>query len=478
MALASLALPPGPKSDADVVAATILLVLTSGAVLAPWPRIPSVFTVLVPLAYTASVLMLILAAGGYTSGVGIVLLVPLVWTALYHRPWESGIVVVGIVAVQAITSLTPVPVASAVIIRRLIFWTAMGVVVSVAVHELRAQVRRTFAAREELHRRTEALEAAAEQLTSILSPHDVLEAATRLAAEMVSPPGTPGRRAQYARVSGEIVKLVAQYDEAGQFVAQTFPLAEHPNLAEAIHTCRAIHRDLDPVTAGPTVREIIKRLGATHSVYVPVICQGEVDGVLSVSIRGVDISADLFEQCKAVGHLTELALSNALAHEKLRELASTDPLTGLPNRRGFDQLVENGPRRNPFAIVVVDLDGLKQINDRKGHSAGDALLVHAANTVRGSLRRGDALARIGGDEFVAFLFDADENDARRAAERMLSRLAGAVLDGDIPSASIGIAAGLANAYASEVYEAADAAMYVAKRKGGGRYEVAVATTAD
>lgn len=270
LALASLALPPGPKSDADVVAATILLVLTSGAVLAPWPRIPSVFTVLVPLAYTASVLMLILAAGGYTSGVGIVLLVPLVWTALYHRPWESGIVVVGIVAVQAITSLTPVPVASAVIIRRLIFWTAMGVVVSVAVHELRAQVRRTFAAREELHRRTEALEAAAEQLTSILSPHDVLEAATRLAAEMVSPPGTPGRRAQYARVSGEIVKLVAQYDEAGQFRGTDLPpcrapqprrghthVSGHPSRSRSCH--RRAHGARDHQEAGRNPQRVRAR---------------------------------------------------------------------------------------------------------------------------------------------------------------------------------------------------------------------------
>ena len=97
---------------------------------------------LVPLAYTGSVLALILAAGT-TSGVGIVILVPLIWTALFGRLWESACVVAAIVAVEVVLSLTPVAAPDAVIARRVILWAALGTVLSVAAHGLRDRIRRT-----------------------------------------------------------------------------------------------------------------------------------------------------------------------------------------------------------------------------------------------------------------------------------------------------------------------------------------------
>jgi predicted signal transduction protein with EAL and GGDEF domain len=216
---------------------------------------------------------------------------------------------------------------------------------------------------------------------------------TQLAADLVSPLGTSGRRAQYMRVSEGVVRLVAQYDETEEFVAPSFPLSDHPHLEEVLQSGEAIQQVLDPRDVGPTVGEPIERLELTHSLYVPVHRGNAIDGVLSVPTRGKRASRELFEHCQAVGHLTELALSNALSHEEIQELATTDALTGLPNRRGFNQIAENLPGRRPFGILAMDVDGLKQMNDTRGHAARDALLVQIAGTFRGALRRGDVLAR-------------------------------------------------------------------------------------
>lgn len=141
LAEASLALPPGPTSAWAAATSVVLLLAVAAAFLLPWPRLPGWMPVLVPLAYTGSVLALVLAAGT-TSGVGIVILVPLIWTALFQRSWESACVVAAIVAVEVIISLTPVTVPDAVTARRVILWAALGTVISVATHGLRDRIRR------------------------------------------------------------------------------------------------------------------------------------------------------------------------------------------------------------------------------------------------------------------------------------------------------------------------------------------------
>jgi diguanylate cyclase (GGDEF)-like protein len=472
LAAASLALPPGPKSPVDGLAAVGLLAVAGVALLLPWARVPASLSLLVPLTCTLSVLMMVMSARGPSSGVGIVVLAPLIWTALYHRRWESAVVVAAIVAIEVVTSLTPVVEPGATIVRRVVFWALLGALLSVATHDLRDRVRRHVAARDEALRQTIALQAAAEELTATLDPEDVISRATRLAAELVSPSGTPGRRAQYGRVDQGMVTLAAQYDETGDLIAEEFPLADHPYLRQVLEAGRALSVRFDAGATGPSVRDIIERLGVTHGVYVPVVLDGQVDGVLWVSVRGVEVTPELFEQCKALGHLLELALANAITLRKANEEAFTDALTNLPNRRGFEAFIANRPGRRPFVILALDVDGLKQVNDSRGHSAGDALLVQVADLVRQTMRRGDVLARLGGDEFAAYLFDADESDGCRVAERMIDSLS----PGDetlTASVSIGVAVGAAGDDADKVYAAADAAMYRAKRAGGMRYQTAL-----
>ena len=139
LAEVSLALPPGVISQPAMIASIVLLLAAAALFALPWRRLPTWATVLIPLAYTGSVLALILAAGA-TSGVGIVILAPLVWTALFHRRWESACVVVAILAVEVVISLVPVSAADSVIARRVLLWAALGTLISVATHGLRDRI--------------------------------------------------------------------------------------------------------------------------------------------------------------------------------------------------------------------------------------------------------------------------------------------------------------------------------------------------
>lgn len=140
MAEASVALPPGPASAWAVLASVVLLLGVVAAFALPWSRLPAPLMVLVPLTYCGSALALILAAGA-TSGVGIVVLIPLIWTALFHRRWESACVVAAIVAVELIVSLAPVAAPGPVIARRVLLWAALGALISVATHGLRDRIQ-------------------------------------------------------------------------------------------------------------------------------------------------------------------------------------------------------------------------------------------------------------------------------------------------------------------------------------------------
>jgi signal transduction histidine kinase len=114
----------------------ICLLLSAVAFLLPWRRLPRWLHVLVPLVYTVSVLTLILAAGS-ASGVGIVILVPLIWTALFQDWWDSSLVLLAIIAVEIAISLTPDAASAAVLARRVVLWAALGAVLAAAAHGLR-----------------------------------------------------------------------------------------------------------------------------------------------------------------------------------------------------------------------------------------------------------------------------------------------------------------------------------------------------
>jgi diguanylate cyclase (GGDEF)-like protein len=157
--------------------------------------------------------------------------------------------------------------------------------------------------------------------------------------------------------------------------------------------------------------------------------------------------------------------------EQLDELAHQDSLIELPNRRGFmrrlDETISRVRRYNEdAAMLFVDLDGLKLINDSFGHKAGDEALIQVASLLLGGVRRSDCVARIGGDEFAILLTNAPESVANDTAARLIDEIAGCDFthDGDtLPlSVAIGVAMISPDDDAESVMARADEEMY--KRK--------------
>ncbi len=165
--------------------------------------------------------------------------------------------------------------------------------------------------------------------------------------------------------------------------------------------------------------------------------------------------------------------------EALEQQAGTDSLTALTNRRKFEtELAHHAQIATRYeargALLMIDLDGFKRVNDSIGHREGDSVLVRVAGILRNVLRRSDLAARFGGDEFAILLPEGDAEGAARAAERIVSAVVVPTVAG-IVRASVGVATfdeddtdptGLA------VLERADEALYAAKRKGGACFTVA------
>jgi diguanylate cyclase (GGDEF)-like protein len=180
----------------------------------------------------------------------------------------------------------------------------------------------------------------------------------------------------------------------------------------------------------------------------------------------------------------------ALHVPKLREEASTDPKTGLANMRHFGAVFERdlaraGRSGQPLSVLMCDLDLLRDVNNRYGHSAGDVVLCGLAEVIRRTVRACDLAARFGGEEFVILLTDTGSSSARRVAERIRTQFAGTSFDAGGAGAadgagrvihvtvSIGVATYPLHAPgAPALLEAADSAMYQAKREGRNRVVVA------
>ncbi len=160
-------------------------------------------------------------------------------------------------------------------------------------------------------------------------------------------------------------------------------------------------------------------------------------------------------------------------------LARTDPLTGLQNRRGFREALEIELARSRrsgvhLCLAYIDIDNFKNVNDARGHLAGDDLLRHFAAALRETIRGGDLAARLGGDEFGVLFIDVPEPVARAIADRILARMAD--LARAYPHCALGASIGLAffetaPEHAHDLIVAADAAMYEAKDRGKGRVEL-------
>ena len=159
---------------------------------------------------------------------------------------------------------------------------------------------------------------------------------------------------------------------------------------------------------------------------------------------------------------------------RLRHQADSDALTGLATRRVLDSAATRVEAATGGALLLVDLDGFKAVNDTHGHLGGDAALVHVASLLRSACREGDVAARMGGDELAVLLVGCSADDARRRAQDVVAlvRATPLVLP-DGTSVPLSVSAGVAAAAATDgsfdaLYGRADAALYAAKRAGRDR----------
>lgn len=214
------------------------------------------------------------------------------------------------------------------------------------------------------------------------------------------------------------------------------------------------------------------RRGLAHSaVYRLQDGDGELLGTLAAERRIRFTEAELGRLEEAI-FLLERPLRNAMTHQQALRQARCDGLTGLYNRTALDDMLarelELAQRHDaPLALVMLDLNQFKAVNDRYGHRLGDAFLVHVARQLKRWARGSDLLFRYGGDEFVLLTRQTGANGARRLAERLVEALAAAPFrEGEVAlpvEVSAGIAERRGGENAQAFFDRSDRALYRAKR---------------
>jgi diguanylate cyclase (GGDEF)-like protein/PAS domain S-box-containing protein len=269
---------------------------------------------------------------------------------------------------------------------------------------------------------------------------------------------------------------------AGQWHDCQLPVSSFE--AESCWALRTAHPHL--VQAGDrTARCAHARDVESTYLCLPILAQGEALGILHIQAteKDPDITEAGMSFMSTFAAQVGLSVANIRLREALRAQSTKDPLTGLYNRRYLQEMLEREVRRairaeQALGILILDLDHFKTFNDTYGHEAGDTVLREAASFLGRSVRAEDFVCRYGGEEFVVVLPTADLHAAEARAERIRAKLRELVVVhngrsvGSI-TASIGVAA-LPNHGTSEkdLLQAADAALYRAKREGRDRVAVA------
>jgi diguanylate cyclase (GGDEF)-like protein len=221
-----------------------------------------------------------------------------------------------------------------------------------------------------------------------------------------------------------------------------------------------------------TRRQLWCMLAAITILFVlPLIIGGPADhppGAWRAAVLFIAVSGLVGATVQAlVAHVRDQHLERDRLLAQLHDLAHTDPLTGLPNRRAWelelDRALAHASRSDePLSLAVIDIDNFKDINDQRGHAEGDSLLIETSRRWSEGLRAADVLARIGGDEFALLTPACTEHDAAAVIARMRTRTPPPY------SCSVGLAAWDGTETAQRLLQRADAALYHAKRNGRDR----------
>src|SRR4051794_13102182 len=273
----------------------------------------------------------------------------------------------------------------------------------------------------------------------------------------------------------QLVPVVAHDDYADEIMAT--PIGFH----EGITGWAARHREpvlVNRAHLDPRVRFVPGTpIDPESLISIPLIARSAIKGVLNIYRVGenVEFSDAEFELAKRFADAAALALDNAQIRARLEEQARTDSLTGLLNHRSFHehllQALQVASRTHrPVAVLMLDIDDFKLINDVHGHGVGDEVLRVLAEALRSCVRPNDVVCRLGGEEFGVIMGSCDDVDAQRVAARVVDRLANTDFAGVGPlRVSLGLSLGPEHAMnPRELAACAEAAMMTAKAHGKDR----------
>ena len=333
---------------------------------------------------------------------------------------------------------------------------------------------------EQSHKRTEALHAVARTVSQTL---DMGELLNRGLGKVVEVMGTDAGSIYLLDTSEKTLLLKAQKgmsdDAISKVAAIKLDEAEFRRVLQWTDPSTPLAQVHSETTLG-VITEALEKERIRSFAAVPLSVRGELQGILSVSSRDHrEFGPDDIGLLTAIGNEIGVGIQNAKLLEKTRELSITDELTGLYNRRHFYETLEMEVGRTrryggSFSVVMLDLDGFKQYNDRFGHATGDIILRSVASTFKSALRESDTSFRYGGDEFTFILPATDAARAVRIVDRIRVQWAEtARSQHSVDESRLGFSAGIAqfpgDAESTDgLITLADAALYRSKRDGGNR----------
>ena len=441
-----------------------LAVLTAAALVAAAyglpRRLPASALILLPLLCDTLVALLREAQGGAQSGYAALLVLPVVWVAFVGGRRS----VLLVVAALGATLATPIVVVGAPSYPStgwrgaLLLTLVSGIVGLVTEHGVRAT---------RLHGQSEAQRA--RMLDRLVQTHTAIAMSDFGFDDMLRT--VVDEALALTGADAAVVELPEGEDMVYRAVAGTaepYLGLRLPQEGSASGYCLATVDALvveDSQTDDRVDHETCRRVGARSLVVVPLIHAGRPAGVLKVYSAGVgQVGLDEARVLGLLGNVIGTGLARAELFATMAEHAITDALTGLANRRSWDdqltRAIAHAERTHEtLSVAACDVDGLKEINDRRGHAAGDELLRDIADRWRADARAADLIARIGGDEFAILLPGADEAGAQDVVERLIALLP------EGTAVSFGVAEWDLREDATSLMARADLRMYDEKRRG-------------
>jgi diguanylate cyclase (GGDEF)-like protein len=446
-------LPPTSPRPSDLAAAAVLLaVLLTAALLIPWSRFPDWCQAAPPLISFAFVALLRQAGGGATSSFAPVVMLPVLWLAMYGTRTQFRLAIVA----TAATFLGPLLLVGPPRYpwsgwREAVIWVSLGLLAGSATQTLVNQSRHRSADVAALGVISRALTAGTDPRPELL---DAAQLVTGAAFAALMEPHEDGTLVATAGTSGlDLAPLRIDPKTEVSATAEAWRTGTRIYVADAASDPRASTRLAEHTGAGAVLFQPVTRDGNRTAVLVLGFYESRRElpepQMFLIDLLGAEIGA-------AIDRANLVAL--------LATQSRSDPLTGAANRRSWDEemdraLVRARRTQAPLTVAILDMDHFKTYNDAFGHVAGDTLLKDLVTAVRAELRTGDVIARWGGEEFAIAFPDCDLYQGQTIASRLLN----VVPSGQ--TASIGLTQARTQDTPRDLIDRADRALYTAKKDG-------------